>query len=128
MKISKTHQKFSDLLKEPRALTNPEDYLGPNWEDVINFWLYIDTLSELQQLVIADSSFGLDYYVRVSHENTSYCLATEAVGKEIIYAARYASNSVTNWFFGWINYELIAHHKLLEQGKTLLFLPLCLKP
>jgi hypothetical protein len=45
MKISTTHQRFVDLLNDQTALEYPERFLGPNWKDVLNFWIYLDTLS-----------------------------------------------------------------------------------
>jgi hypothetical protein len=54
MKISKSHKYFANRLHRLRQITNQEDlthperYLGSNWEAVINFWLYLDTLSEEQ--------------------------------------------------------------------------------
>ena len=45
MKISTAHQIFADRLKDQTALECPERFLGPNWKDVLNFWIYLDTLS-----------------------------------------------------------------------------------
>ena len=127
MKISKTHQRFSEELNEPRALTNPEDYLGPNWEDVINFWLYVDTLSVEERGNIQLLFFNLDYATLETALHAATDASAEVVGGKVGLAAWDASNNVANWVFGWITYELLGHHKLLEQGKTLMFLPLCLK-
>ncbi len=123
MKISNTHQRFSDLLKEPRSLTNPEDYLGPNWLDVINFWLYLDTLTEDEKRKIRDSYWALDYHVLKSASDASWVAANEVVGDGI----RRSAYVVANWcIFAYATCELIASHKLLEQGKSLVLLPLCL--
>jgi hypothetical protein len=122
MKISKSHQKFSDLLKEPRALTNPEDFLGPNWEDVINFWLYVDSLSESEISKIGDRYLALDYHVRDAVMLAARVSAEEVVGWKVRSAAWFAAWGV----FGYVTYELIASHKLLEQGNSPTFLPLCL--
>lgn len=46
--ISKTHQEFSRCLEDPRVLTNPEKFLGPNYKEVLNFWLILEELSEEQ--------------------------------------------------------------------------------
>jgi hypothetical protein len=116
MKISKTHQDFSEQLNEPKVLTNLEDYLGPNWKDVINFWFYIDTLSENERERIVDSYLDLGEDVRESASDASWCAAEEVVGWKVTSAA---------WdTYGWATLELIAHHKLLEQGKSLVFLPI----
>ncbi len=46
MKISKTQQRLSEQLNNPEVLTNPEPFLGPNWETVIRWWLYEESLTE----------------------------------------------------------------------------------
>jgi hypothetical protein len=127
MKISKIHQEFSDILKEPRALKHPEDFLGPNWEDVINFWLYVDTLSESEISKIGDRYLALDYHVREASRRAARDSAGEVVGWKVKNAAWCASYDVTRLVFAYATNELIAYHKLLEQNKTPLALPFCLK-
>jgi hypothetical protein len=125
MKISKTHQRFSNILKEPKALTNPEDFLGPNWKDVINFWLHFDTLTKSEKEKIHDRYWALDVDVRESASRAAYYAAKEVVGKKVRDATFWANN----WaIFNYATIELIAPHKLLEQGETLIALPLCLNP
>jgi hypothetical protein len=54
--------------------------------------------------------------------------AEEVVGWKFRYEAWVAAWDVTGEsVFGWATLELIAHHKLLEQNKTLTFLPLTIK-
>jgi hypothetical protein len=125
MKISKAHQRFSEELNESRALTHPQEYLGLNWRDVINFWFYIDTLSWGEKKM-NDRYRTLKYYVRLSNIDAVLYAAMEVVGREVRNAAWNAVADVTAYgVFGWITYELISHHKLLEQNKTLVALPLC---
>jgi hypothetical protein len=123
MKISKTHQRLSDCLEDPRALTNPEDYLGPNWQDVINFWLYLDTLSEIEKIWISDRyCFSCEAY-------TFSRVATFAASEVVEWEVRDAACDVTDcWVFDVATLELISHHKLLEQNKILGALPLCINP
>ncbi len=129
VKISKTHQKFSDRLKEPKALTNPEDFLGPNWRDVINFWLYFDTLNEEEIDKIGKSYWVLEKDVLKSAEDAAWDSSEEVVGLKVRSAACWAAYVVTDLVvFDFATNELICHHKLLEQNKTLVFLPLCLNP
>ncbi len=125
MKISQTHLKFSDYLEEPRVLTNPEDFLGPNWKDVINFWLYLDTLSIKEKEKMEERYWDLVQDVRVSAFNACCGAAEEVVGDEVRNAAYWAND----WsVFIDATRELITQHKLLEQGKTLVALPFCLNP
>jgi hypothetical protein len=128
MKISKIHRMLSYRLEERKALTNPEDFLGPNWEDVINFWLYVDGLSEDERKKMTDRYWGLDGVMRESSSDSAEAAAEEIVGEEVEYAAWIVAFDVTGSVFAYATSELIASHKLLEQGKSLVFLPLCLKP
>jgi hypothetical protein len=132
MKTSKAHQRFFEKLNEPRALTNPEDFLGPNWKDVINFWFYIDGLSEEERRKIGESYWALDGDVLDSAWRAAYNASKDVVEFTVTIAACGASvcrsYGTYRAFFGYATYEVIGHHKLLEQGKSLLFLPLCLNP
>jgi hypothetical protein len=128
MTYSKIHQKFSKILKNPAALTNPEKYLGPNWEDVLNFWIYLDTLSDEEKNEMRQRCWDLDGDVRISANVVASDSADEVVGWGFREAAYWAACDVTGRVvFGDATYELIAHHKLLEQNKTLTILPLCVK-
>ncbi len=129
MTYSKTLQKFLIELNKPEALTNLAKYLGPNWEDVLNFWIYLDTLSNKEKKEMAQSYRDLDNDVRDVAWNAATDAAEEVVcwefRTEALYAAQYVTGSEV---FGFATYELIAHHKILEQNKTPIFLPLCVKP
>jgi hypothetical protein len=119
MKISKIHQAFSERLKNPDVLTNPEKYLGPNWEDVLNFWIYVDTLSDEEKKEIDERYWALDFIVKYSTNYVARDAAKVVVGKDLL-----AACCVMGWVvFRHATLELFVHHKLLEQNKT----PLALK-
>jgi hypothetical protein len=119
MTYSKIHKRFSERLYQPDALTDPEKYLGPNWKDVLNFWIYVDTLSDEDKKEIDDRYWALDDDVRYCDIDAARNAATEVIGRGFRYAAWCAAYDVTGWgVFGYATYELIAHHKLLEQNKT----------
>jgi hypothetical protein len=129
MTYSKIHQAFFNYLEQPDALTNPANYLGPNWEDVLNFWIYLDTLSDQEKEEMDQRYWALDFNVRESARKASRDVAEEVVGEDFRYAAFCAARGATGWWvFGFATYELIAHHKLLEQNKTPLALQYCIKP
>jgi hypothetical protein len=128
MTHSKIHQKFSEHLNNPDVLKNPAKYLGPNWEDVLNFWIYVDTLSEQEKEEMRQRYQALNCNVRVSARIASRDAATEVVGEKFSDAAWDAAYDVTGWFiFGDATLELIVHHKLIEQNKTPLALQYCTK-
>jgi hypothetical protein len=126
MKISKAHLGFSYHLDDPKALTNPEDFLGPNWQDVINFWLYVDGLSEDEKYKMDKCHWASDVDVRRSALRDACSASEEVVGQYVTYPV------LNSWdvhvALAYATLELLAHHKLLEQDKTLVFLPLCLNP
>ena len=122
--ISKTHKSFSKRLNNPRVLENPEEFLGPNFEEVLNFWMILDELSEEQSKVVKD------LHAALCNENPSEWrkatdLAWEAskkvVGMDYAYYAGCAALIVTN--SNWAAYiatkELIGMHLILEQQKPL---------
>jgi hypothetical protein len=45
---SKTHQKYAEIMSNENILSHPEDFLGSNYEAVLNFWTFLDSLSEEQ--------------------------------------------------------------------------------
>ena len=124
MKISKAHQKLSDRLNNSRVLTNPEEFLGPNWKDVLNFWLYLDKLSEEQLRAIEKCYFDIDDDERYD----AYIIAKDAAKETTFYwseacLAVYFSHNEFNAAV-YATYELIGSHKILDQQKSLTFLKL----
>jgi hypothetical protein len=118
MKISKAHKEFARRLNSQVALNFPENYLGPNWEAVINFWLYLDTLSEDQLKVVnkhllslidkeRDISWGKAWFA--AKATTEYLVD---VSNSVYYSVPYARCAAD-----WSTIELIGIEKLLEQGR-----------
>jgi hypothetical protein len=129
MKISKTHQEFADYLNNKRTIDHPDEFLGPNWKDVLNFWIFIDTLNEEQWNSIKEQYWALDtednlndYYWKTRD------YAIEATDQDVVDAAHFSmSYYITGYFCAIdVTYELIGSHILQEQGKSLIFLPMFL--
>ena len=121
MKISKTHKKFADRLNNQTALEYPERSLGPNWEAVLNFWLYLDTLSVEERRIINWRYLDLDEDSRISAKTSAYEAAKDTIGNE----CKWAAWEVTPTFASaYATLELIGSHKL----ESLTFLPLFLAP
>jgi hypothetical protein len=120
MKISERHQCFSKVLHNQRALSHPDEFLGPNWKDVLNFWIYLDTLST-EQLEMANSSYwALDMKDRQNALNLAWAAASNVTSELILDSVWWcfpdsASRAATP--------ELMGAHKLLEQGESLTFAP-----
>jgi hypothetical protein len=114
MSYSKTHQRLSDKLKNPKVLTNPEPFLGPNWETVLRWWLYYDSLTFEQRIELNHRWCAIDDDTRNRARALTEAAATKVIGwynrLEVCYVTLYPS----------ITYELIALHKLEKP----FFLPL----
>jgi hypothetical protein len=140
MNYSKTHQNFSAELQNPEALTSPQDFLGPNYETVLNFWWTMDSLTETQWNKVArrydalDSAAG-DAAMYAAGDAAWYAAgyaAGDAAGYAAGSAARdaardaagYAAGSAAGYAAGYATYELMGMHTLLNDGKDLLFVPL----
>ena len=140
MKISKAHQNFSTQLQNPEALTNPQDFLGPNYETVLNFWWTIDSLTETQWNEVARRYRALDpaawdaarYAAGYAAMDAAWYAAGNAAREAACYAAGSAARDAASyatgyaaWSVAWYaTYELMGMHTLLDQGKELLFVPL----
>ena len=117
-RISKTHQRFSDRLRNPRVLTNPEDFLGENYEAVLNFWLILDELSK-EKLKVVKERYSTLFYENRSEwrkaRDLAWETAKEVLGECYAYNACWAAFGVT---YSRATYhatlELIGMHKILE--------------
>jgi hypothetical protein len=125
---SKTHQNFSTELQNPEALTSPQDFLGPNYETVLNFWWTMDSLTETQWNEVARRYDALDSAAWDAAWSAAWSAARYAAGYAARYAARdaawSASRAASRAAAGYATYELMGMHTLLNDGKTLLFVPL----
>ena len=128
MNYSKAHQRFSTELQNPEALTKPQDFLGPNYETVLNFWWTMDSLTETQWNEVARRYRALDHAARYAALDAAGSAAESAAGCAAGYAARnaawYAARYAARYAAGYATWELIGMHTLLNDGKTLLFVPL----
>lgn len=120
MKISKIHA----------ALTSdrhPQSYLGPNYKDVLNFWLWLDSfkLKDFQTLSAIRQSYDYNYQESIeifinelglsqTRIRTAICTVVPFVNK--CYSAR--SKVI------YATFEIISSHKLIEKGQSFKYLPM----
>ena len=135
MNYSKAHQNFSNRLQNPEALTKPQNFLGPNYETVLNFWWYMDGLTRHQWNEVDRRCDAIDPAAWNAAGYASLPAARVAAGSAAGDAARsardaawYAARSAA-WDAAWYaagnaTCELIGMHALLDDSKTLLFVPL----
>jgi hypothetical protein len=112
--ISTIHSRFLRIINDnlegsPQdVISNPEKYLGPNWEKVLEFWWYIDTLSEDEIGKMVDRYLTIDVDITISAAVVSRHVAEEVVGWEVRDAAWSAANVTPNSpIFAYATLELI---------------------
>jgi hypothetical protein len=81
------------------VLTNPEKYLGKNYQTVLNFWTFMDSLSEDQWKEVASRYNAIDHAARAA----AWDVARDAAST----AARAAAGSTAGYVSGSATYELI---------------------
>jgi hypothetical protein len=102
------HQRFSKELNEPKVLTNPEEFLGPNWQKVLDLWLAFDALDKEEINKMEESYWVLGEDV-INSARDVYVAAKEVVGERVVCAAWLAFMSVTpSTPFARATLELIA--------------------
>jgi len=130
--ISKIHKLFSERLGIPRVLTNPEEFLGENFEAVLNFWLILEELSKDQLRVVSErheAFYDENPSEWVESIDLAFDASNEVVGEDYAYHAVWTALNVTNSSAaGWATRELIAMNKILEDHqKPLTFFPMFLE-
>jgi hypothetical protein len=127
MKISKIHKKFSYYAYPPLVLSNPQNYLGPNWEALINFWLYLDTLRDDQLLAVRRHCCDLSDEEWSIALDIAWDAAKNTVGSETVDEATSAVHYILSSKSApasYATYELIGLGRLLDQGYKPVFFPL----
>jgi hypothetical protein len=110
MTYSITHQALSDRLNTPEVLTNPEPFLGPNWETVLRWWLYFESLTEDQVDELRRR------YDDIEHD-TSYRALARNAAIEVI--------GKVNWGAVWyvVPYPMAITNELIANLNDPFFLP-----
>ena len=118
MTYSKTHKHFANWIDDQKALTEPQNFLGPNYQTVLNFWKWLDSLSTGQFNEVACRHSLLDFKKRHKYTGGDFRAPSAA------YDAFAYKGSNVMCAVGYATYELINMHTLLERGETLIFVPL----
>jgi hypothetical protein len=118
MNYSKSHKLFASYfnrfynINEQDVLDHPENYLGPNYKELLNYWFYRDSLSIDKLVVYWNLIWSLDYETLTKADSTAEELAKEVIDPRFV---EYLSN---------ITRELIAAHLYIERGIPFTILPL----
>lgn len=147
MNYSKSHQYFNHYFgDECPVLAKPENFLGPNYKAVLNFWSWIDTFTDEQIHKLGSCYHSTDDFDRrrawdisrdyaetvVGHNNRVATFVSTQIAPTKSYAYRVGRNGYTvrDNNEGAIRcaklaaYELISMHILLEHGHKLFFVPM----
>jgi hypothetical protein len=125
MKHSQAFALFLNIY--PEAIDGPLSYLGPNWETILNFWTYIDSLTVEQWKTV-----GVRYSVNHNFDKENiiegYCRKNRLC-EDIQYCTWYLTSKLgtgshSNFVAIFVSYELFAMHDLLNDGHELYFIPL----
>jgi hypothetical protein len=119
MNYSKIHQTLRENYLTEEINDYPEQYLGPNYETVLNYWLYLESLPEITKINYIENSatkpYGFNsFIVKEATLLTPY-------QAQAWYATQISLNS-GEWY-GWATVELICMHRILDEGESLFYLP-----
>ena len=130
MNYSKAHRNLALHADTPDVYNNPKKYLGPNYEAVLNFWWYLETLTT-EQILELEGNYELEYTLY----NKRYPALVDYVEGILGYSresnAVHASRSHVRDIMGQfpnipapVTLELIAMHTILGRGESLIFVPM----
>jgi hypothetical protein len=118
MNYSERYKWFASILNSYHnkniqdVLDHPENYLGPNYKEVLNYWFYCKSLSYEQWRVRYKREKTLDFETWSEAHLTAKELAKEVIDQRIV-----------DYFFT-MELELIASHLYIERGIPFTVLPL----
>jgi hypothetical protein len=116
MTYSKTHQRFADHLNNQRALEHPEEFLGPNWKDVLNFWWFLDGLSNNQLGSIRFRYLRLPNKIGYTTKNNHY-------GEALRASYDFCPHDYIREAISKATAEIIGSHNILSK-RSVIYLPL----
>jgi hypothetical protein len=128
---STTHHRYAGNMANDEVLSHPEDFLGPNYKAVLNFWMFLDSLSVEQWKEVERRDGDMEVHIVEDASED----AADSVRKMLPdFLIGQNKNSRFDLFYGsnigapdtaWdATLELIGMNNLLEEGKSLTFVPL----
>ena len=130
MNYSKAHQHLAQWSGTPDVYDNPEKYLGPNYESVLNFWWYLETLTK-KQLLELEGKYELEYVQCNNRYDVLADHVEEILDREKRANAVGVSRSHVRSIIGQfpripapVTLELIALQTILDKGEELIFIPM----
>ena len=132
MNYSKIHQRFAR--DEVDRLTDPEQYMGPNYKEILNFWWFLEGLNDSQWKNVGERFYLLGENLESIKHNKlvvdNSLKVQTAVDNKVIWgtAQRVCEGEGRHhdqvYAVEWATDELISMHLTLEQGHSLVYVPL----
>lgn len=124
MNISPSHAYFANRMSNPRILTNPEEFLGANWQTVLNFWHFIDKIDIYQWEILLDKRLRLleslpyegKQYANLSYNNHKFFNNLYGDNTRFPPGVRCSVRDAA--------FEIYAADEILQHGRTIKILPL----
>ena len=107
-------------------LFDPETYLGCNYQTILNFWWFVDGLNSEQAQVLGEFYDNTDYNTRLERYEQLDSLDNEysIVIWDFVSDICASEYSKFDYLMAWITVELMFMHELLDEGLSLLFVPM----
>jgi hypothetical protein len=102
---SETHRDISKENENPDILTVPEDYFGPNYKILLNYWIYLDSLNPGQKSI---------------HFHLCNILYGEKTRRLHDLAEEYCNSFILLGLY-CLDCELLIVDRLIESGQPLIF-------
>ena len=124
MTYSKIHQRLSQILDRSSVLTHPENHLGPNYETVLHFWKYVESLDPNTRYKLLDSYCPaiLDNVIGQLCDKVKERLNFES--GTLLLACGCLDDFSSELVIARATYEIILMDQLLEEGYKMVFLPM----
>jgi hypothetical protein len=75
MNYSNLHQGVPNKLQSSEVSTEPQNFLGPNYQSVLDFWVLLDTLTKQQWIQVIDRYNALEDSTKVDGGESAWYAA-----------------------------------------------------
>ena len=138
MNYSKIHAHVAeyDAIDRDEILNEPQNYFGPNYQTVLNFWWFVESLQEVHLSKVTelyDEEFQISGWKEESRvlnnveERIDLDFLSSAIGDSILEEIPHPEYSIRQSRHGAIfnaTCELIAMDIIFERGGTLVYVPM----
>jgi hypothetical protein len=138
MNYSKIHAHVAeyDAIDRDEILNEPQNYFGPNYQTVLNFWWFVESLQEehLEKITeLYDKEFEISNFdgeirlLNIAEQRIDQDFLSSAIGDCICEEIPHSDYSIRQSSHGAIFHatcELIAMDIIFERGEALVYVPM----